>query len=277
MQTGTFYVVATPIGHLDDISARALKTLQTVDAIYAEDTRQTQKLLAHFSINTPIFALHQHNEQGKRHEIESRLQRGESLALVSDAGTPLISDPGFVTIAHLRAVGLPVSPIPGASSVVSALSVSGLPADTFIFAGFLPSKATQRQAVLKQYRYTQSSCVFFESPHRIADCAADFASCFAPNRQVFVARELTKQFEETALLTVLDFPNWLNEHDKRQKGEFVLVLSPSDETPPSDWQALADDLIAAKMHSKTAAELIAKHFAVSKKTAYDYMIQHKTP
>jgi len=221
---GILHVVATPIGNLGDLSPRALETLRTVDAICAEDTRHTRQLLSHYGVERPLVALHEHNEDALAERIVARLQGGESLALVSDAGTPLVSDPGFRLVRATRAAGLRVSPVPGACAFVAALSVAGLPSDRLAFEGFLPAKSGARRERLAPLASETRTLVFYESAHRIEEALADMAAVFGGARRAVVARELTKLFE-----TVLDGPlsalhgRVSTEADQR-KGEFVVIV-----------------------------------------------------
>lgn len=266
------YVVATPIGNMGDLSQRAIDTLTDVDLIYAEDTRQTHKLLQQFGIKNTIYQLHKHNEAAQKLDIANQLDRGKSIAIVSDAGTPLIADPGYVTLAHLRELGYPIRVIPGCSAVIAALSISGLPSDNFQFIGFAPSKAKQRQDFLSQLQYSPQTSVFFETPHRIEACLADCLAIFGGQRKIFIGRELTKQFEDTALLPLSEAQAWITAHDKRQKGEFVLILSASETPPESDWQGLAKLLLAEQLSTKSIATVIAQHTGENKKVIYQYVL-----
>ena len=221
---GTLHVVATPIGNLADLSPRALDTLRSVSAICAEDTRHTRQLLAHFGLERPLVALHEHNEDQLAERLVARLQAGESLALVSDAGTPLVSDPGFRLVRAARAAGLAVSPVPGACAFVAALSVAGLPSDRLVFEGFLPAKAGARRDRLQALVAETRTLAFYESAHRIEDALAEMASVFGGERRVVVARELTKLFE-TVLDGTLDAVRKRIAADPNQrKGEFVVLL-----------------------------------------------------
>ena len=193
--TGTLYIVATPIGNLEDITLRALRVLREVDWIACEDTRQTRKLLEHFGIAKPMVSYHEHNESGRAAELVERLTRGGSGALVSDAGTPLISDPGYRLVQAAIAAAIPVVPIPGASAAVSALSAAGLPTDAFRFCGFLPPKSSQRRKTLEQLKPETGTLIFYETPHRILEALEDVAAVMG-SRPVVVARELTKLHEE---------------------------------------------------------------------------------
>jgi 16S rRNA (cytidine1402-2'-O)-methyltransferase len=198
--------------------------LREVACIAAEDTRHTGQLLRHFGIDTPLLSLHEHNERARLDSIVARLRNGEAMALVADAGTPLISDPGFPLVRELRRRGLPVVPVPGPSSVLAALSVAGLPTDRFVFEGFPPTKATARRVRLQALVAEERTLVFFEASHRIADTLTDLAMIFGAERSAVVARELTKRFEEIHGATLGEFPAWLNADPNRSKGEFVLVV-----------------------------------------------------
>ena len=224
VESGALYVVATPIGNLEDISARALRILREVDAIAAEDTRHTGQLLAHFGIDTPMFSLHEHNERARLERIIARLRGGQSLALVSDAGTPLISDPGFPLVRELRRQKLKVIPIPGPSSILAALSVAGLPTDRFIFEGFLPAKSAARRERLQVLVREERTLVFLESSHRIAETLADLATVFGAERSAVIARELTKRFEEVHSATLSELIAWLDADPHRCRGEFVVLI-----------------------------------------------------
>ncbi|MEP6634049.1 MAG: 16S rRNA (cytidine(1402)-2'-O)-methyltransferase, partial [Luteimonas sp.] len=221
---GTLYIVATPIGNLGDLSARALDTLRNVAAVCAEDTRHTRQLLAHYGVERPLIALHEHNEAEVAAKLVARLRNGDALALVSDAGTPLVSDPGFRLVRAAREAGIKVSPVPGASAVIAALSVAGLPSDRFVFEGFLPAKAAARRERLAQLAGETRTLVLYESSHRIEAALADLVAVFGAERKAVVARELTKLFE-----TVLDgslgalHARIAADADQR-KGEFVMLI-----------------------------------------------------
>ena len=270
--SGTLYIVATPIGNLDDIGRRALATLQAVDIIACEDTRHSRRLLDACAIDRPLTALHQHNERGATEALIRRLHAGENVALVSDAGTPLVSDPGALLTRLAHAAGIRVCPIPGASSVIAALSAGGLPADRFTFAGFIPAKAGERQRFLDDYRTAAHTTIFFEAPHRIADTLAAMADAFDSARPLVIARELSKQFEQIASLTVATAPAWLAADANRARGEFVLLLGAAAAQPNAGWQALADDLRDAGLAAKTTAALVAKHTDANKKAVYQYLL-----
>ncbi|NLC61327.1 MAG: 16S rRNA (cytidine(1402)-2'-O)-methyltransferase [Gammaproteobacteria bacterium] len=269
-QPGTLHVVATPIGNLGDLSPRAQETLRDVAAICAEDTRHTRRLLAHFGIEAELVALHEHNEQQQAGRLVERLQAGESLALVSDAGTPLVSDPGFRLVRAAREAGIRVSPVPGPSALVAALSVAGLPSDRFVFEGFLPAKAGGRRERLQQLAGEPRTLIFYESSHRIAETLEDMAQAFGPHRHAALARELTKLFE-----TVLDGPlsalaERVRKDPDQRKGEFVLVVEGAGE----DGEAVLAEgrrvygLLAAHLPPSKAARLAADLTGAPRKALY---------
>lgn len=270
--SATAYVVATPIGNMGDMTRRAIETLSTVDLIYAEDTRQTQKLLQHFHITNTVYQLHKHNEASQKLDIARQLNSGKNIAIVSDAGTPLIADPGFVTLAYLHEKKYPIAVIPGCSSVIAALSISGLPSDQFQFAGFIPSKPTQRQTFLQSYLHANQTTVFFETPHRIIDCLDDCLRIFGKQRHIFIGRELTKQFEDTCLLPLKEAPEWIRAHKKRCRGEFVLILAAATTQADSDWQKLVKELAAARLPTKQIATITANYTGENKKMIYQYAL-----
>ena len=224
VESGVLYVVATPIGNLEDISARALRILREVHAIAAEDTRHTGQLLAHFEINTSLFSLHEHNEHARLAQVVARLREGQSLALVSDAGTPLISDPGFPLVRELRRQGLKVIPIPGPSSILAALSVAGLPTDRFVFEGFLSAKSTTRRERLRTLVQEERTLVFLESSHRIVETLSDMGEVLGAKRPAVIARELTKRFEEVQGAPLGELIDWLKTDSHRGRGEFVVLI-----------------------------------------------------
>lgn len=267
---GTLHVVATPIGNLADLSPRALDTLRTVDAICAEDTRHTRQLLAHFGVERPLLALHEHNEAEVAERLVARLLAGGSLALVSDAGTPLVSDPGFRLVRAARAAGVRVSPVPGPSALIAALSVAGLPSDRFAFEGFLPAKAGARRERLAALAGEPRTLVFYESSHRIADTLADCVEAFGGERPAAVARELTKLFE-----TVLDgdlaaLQARVEADPNQRKGEFVLLVQGAGEDADA---RIAEGrrvyaLLSAELKPSLAAKLAAEITGAPRKALY---------
>ena len=250
------YVVATPIGNLSDISLRALHVLQLVQAIACEDTRHTQTMLRQYGIDKPLLAVHEHNEAQAARVVIERLQRGERVAYVSDAGTPAVSDPGARLVAAVRAAGLAIMPLPGASSVTTALSVAGIAGEAgFVFAGFLPSKAAERDQAMQALLAEKRPVVILEAPHRMEAMAR--AMALLGTRLVTVGRELTKQFEEIANVAAQDLSAWLAAGSQRTRGEFVLVLHPGELAQASDDGARVLQLLLAQLPLKTAVKLAA--------------------
>ena len=263
VETGTLYVVATPIGNLADISRRAIDILSQVDVIAAEDTRVTQKLLAALSLQTRLISLREHNEAREAARIVEWLREGKSVAQVSDAGTPSVSDPGAVLVDAVRAAGLRVVPVPGANAAIAALSASGFTQAQFLFYGFLPPKSGQRKTALEALREQSATLVFYEAPHRIVECIDDLLTVFGPERQIVLARELTKTFEQIHRCPLGEAPAWLASDSNRQRGEFVLLVAGApeavqDEEMPAEalrvLQILLRDL-PVKQASSLAAEI----------------------
>lgn len=229
-KTPALYVVATPIGNLGDISARALETLRHVDYIAAEDTRHSRKLLTHFALNTPMLSLHEHNEAEQSEMLLKLLQQNKNIALISDAGTPLISDPGHRLVKKIHAHNISVIPIPGPCALIAALSVSGLNCSRFIFEGFLPEKKTARQKKLQELFYETRTIIFYEAPHRILALVEDMLSLFGPHRYVILARELTKTFETIHGGSLDQLKEWLSSDINQQRGEFVVLVEGNKQT-----------------------------------------------
>ena len=226
IQPGALYIVATPIGNLEDITRRAAHVLAAVDVIAAEDTRHTRKLLQYLGITSKqLRSCHEHSTAREIDRVLQELGRGRSVALVSDAGTPLLSDPGFALVESARKAGIPVLPVPGASAITAALSVAGLPTGSFLFAGFLPAKQAGRIASLQELRLLSSSMVFFEAPHRISDFLADAITVFGEQREGFIGRELTKKFEDHIGGTLREILSAIEADDDRRRGEFVIVIA----------------------------------------------------
>lgn len=267
--TAQLYVVATPIGHLDDISMRALQVLREVALIAAEDTRQSMQLLKHFNINTPLTACHDHNESLKTEAILQQIQAGESVALISDAGTPLISDPGYRLVSAAQQAGIRVTPIPGACAAVAALSAVGLPSDRFTFIGFLPAKALARLKALQDLQHRQETLIFYEAPHRVLDTLQAMNEVFGATRQVGFAREITKTFETIVKKPLHDLINWVSHDLNQQKGEIVLVVSGASEPIPVDQDI--DSLLKRLLQDlsvKSATQLAAELTGMKKKLVY---------
>jgi 16S rRNA (cytidine1402-2'-O)-methyltransferase len=256
-ERGRLYVVATPIGNLADITLRALEVLRTVDAIFAEDTRVTRALLAHHGIDAKARSLHAHNEDRAAQEVMAALEAGRDVALVSDAGTPGISDPGARAVQSALAAGKEVIPIPGASALAAALSISGTQGP-FAFLGFLPSKGAARRRALERWREFPHTLVLYEAPHRILECLVDLADLLGKDRAVVIARELTKMFESVHHCRLADAHAWLAEDANRQRGEFVLIVSgaPAPDEDDSEARRVLEALLD-ELPVKTAVKLAA--------------------
>jgi 16S rRNA (cytidine1402-2'-O)-methyltransferase len=267
---GTLYVVATPIGNLGDLSPRALDALRAVAAICAEDTRHTRQLLAHYGIEKPLLALHEHNEGEVAGRLVARLAAGESLALVSDAGTPLVSDPGFRLVRAARGAGIKVSPLPGPCAFIAALSVAGLPSDRFAFEGFLPAKAGARRERLARLAGEVRTLAFYESAHRIEDSLADMATAFGADRQAVLGRELTKLFETVLDGTLGELRERIAADPNQRKGEFVVLVQGVGED--ADARIAEGRRLYAKLGEhlppSTAAKLAAELSGAPRKALY---------
>lgn len=269
--TGILYVVATPIGNLADISQRAIQILGEVDFIAAEDTRHSRHLLNYLVINKPMISLHEHNERQQVESVLGRLIRGESMALISDAGTPLISDPGYHLVRRAREKNIQVTPIPGACALIAALSVSGLPTDHFRFEGFLPHKRSARQARLKSLVDETVTMVFYESSHRILDSVEDMKSIFGEQRQAILAREITKTFETVLGSTLGEIALQVAEDANQRKGEFVLVIQGAEKQSTDADMKSADTLLKLlldEMSVKQASRIVAGFMDLSKNDLY---------
>ena len=274
---GVLYVVATPIGNLADLSDRARQTLAAVDCVFAEDTRHTMLLCRHYGLQPVLKSLHEYNEQQRVADVLERLSNGESVALVSDAGTPLINDPGYRIVTACHEAGFSVSPLPGPSALVAALSISGLPTDRFTFHGFLPSKASARRQCLADLQYHQPTQVFFESCHRIVECLRDIADVLGSTREVCIARELTKKFEAVNKGAASDILQLTESSADRQKGEFVVLLAGAqarqDSFTPDSQQLLLD--LADELPPRKATGIVARYTGLEKKFLYDWLLHNK--
>ncbi len=276
---GTLYVVATPIGNLEDISARALRVLREVALIAAEDTRHSSRLLAHFGIQTPLAACHEHNERNEGGRFIERLQAGDDVALISDAGTPLISDPGYHLVRQARAAGVVVVPVPGACALIAALSAAGLPSDRFIFEGFLPAKAAARRTRLEALKEEPRTLIFYEAPHRILESLGDFEDVFGGERMAVLGRELTKTFETLKGLPLAALRAWVEADSNQQRGECVLLVE-GWEAPPGESAVSAEalrvlNLLLAEMPLKRAAAVAADITGVRKNLLYQAALERK--
>jgi len=279
VQERTLYVVATPIGNLADISHRALSVLSGVDLVAAEDTRHTRKLLTHFSLDKSLISLHEHNEREKTAFLIEKLASGQSIALVSDAGTPLISDPGYPLVNACRQQGISVVPIPGPSAIISALSVSGLPTDSFRFCGFPPRQSGKRKDFFKEFIKDSATLVFYESSHRIKESLADCLQVFGKDREAVIARELTKMFETVLTGTFETLCEQLSNDENQSKGEFVVMVKGhvKDESATStsiDVETLLETLLE-ELPVKKAAALTAKLTGKKKNDLYQQALNLK--
>jgi len=270
VQPGALWVVATPIGHRDDLSARAIATLRAVAVIAAEDTRHSRPLLLHHGIDTPLIALHEHNERDALDAIVRRLQAGDAVALISDAGTPLISDPGFRLVRAARAAGIRCIPVPGACAAIAALSVAGLPSDRFVFEGFLPPKPAARRSRLQELAGEARTVIFYESSHRVAESLADMRDIFGGGREAVLARELTKLFETVLGEPLAELAARVAADPDQQRGECVILLAGRGEEADAKlaegqrvFAILRDELAPAK-----AAKLAAAISGAPRKALY---------
>ena len=274
---GSLYVVATPIGNLDDISARALKILREVALIAAEDTRHSARLMQHFGISTPLAACHEHNERDEGSRFITRLLAGDNVALISDAGTPLISDPGYHLVRQARAAGVSVVPVPGACALIAALSAAGLPSDRFIFEGFLPAKQAGRRARLEQVKEEPRTLIFYEAPHRILECLEDMELVFGGERPALLARELTKTFETLKGLPLAELRAFVAGDSNQQRGECVVLVggwsAPEGEQAISAEAQRVLDLLLAELPLKRAAALAAEITGVRKNLLYQLALE----
>ncbi|AWP53832.1 TPA: 16S rRNA (cytidine(1402)-2'-O)-methyltransferase [Haemophilus influenzae] len=276
--TGILYIVATPIGNLQDITQRALETFVQVDLIAAEDTRHSGLLLSHYGIKKPFFALHDHNEQEKAHILVEKLKQGSNIALISDAGTPLISDPGFHLVRQCREAGIRVVPLPGACAAITALCASGIASDRFCFEGFLPAKSKARKDKLENIAEEDRTLIFYESTHRILDTLEDMQAVLGEERYMVLAREMTKTWETITGNTIKNLREWLLEDPNRTKGEMVLIVEGkpksdnNDEISPQAVKAL--ELIAEELPLKKAAAIVAELYGYKKNALYQFGLAH---
>ena len=273
----TLYIVPTPIGNLGDITQRAIEVLSNVDLVAAEDTRHTGKLLSHFSIQTKTFALHDHNEQQKAQVLVDKLLAGHSIALVSDAGTPLISDPGYHLVTQCRQAGVKVVPLPGACAVITALSASGLPSDRFSFEGFLPAKSKGRKDKFLEIAKVERTCVFYESPHRILDSLDDMLEILGPDREVVLARELTKTFETIQGMPLGELVEWVKSDSNQQRGEMALLIhgyrASEDDSIPEEVKRTVT-ILTKELPLKKAAAMAAEIYNLKKNALYKWGLEN---
>lgn len=280
IEQGVLYVVATPLGNLGDLSPRAQETLAQVALIAAEDTRHSARLLRHFGIKTPLIALHEHNERERSAELIARLKAGDALALISDAGTPLISDPGYTLVRAAHAERLRVCPIPGPCALIAALSASGLPSDRFAFEGFLPARATARRAHLTTLQHETRTLIFYEAPHRLQDSLSDMCAVFGAERQAVLARELTKIFETVRNDSLQGLCDFVHADPQQQKGECVILVQGApaplalEHTIALDSETLLRALLT-ELPVKQAVRLAAAISGVKKNDLYDLALRLK--
>lgn len=273
---GSLFVIATPIGNLKDISLRAIETLENVDWIGCEDTRHSVHLLRHYGINKPLISVHDHNEQQRKEQLLKKLQQGESGALISDAGTPLISDPGYHLVTFLRENGIQVVPLPGASAIITALSSAGMPTDRFTFEGFLPAKLQKKLNTLELLKEESRTMVFYESPHRFMETLQAMQTVFGEQRKLSIAKELTKQFERFVAGTFVQVIQEFNDNEDWQRGEFVIIVKGAvQERIKEDYQQLMEILIKQNLGVKQISEIIAEQYGVKKKAVYQQVLDFK--
>jgi len=271
--TATLYVVATPIGNLADMVPRAVEILQSVDLIAAEDTRHSVRLMQYFNIDTPMVAYHDHSGSVAVERLLDKLRSGESIALISDAGTPLISDPGYRIVDAALSAGIKTVPVPGACAAIAALSVAGLPSDRFSFEGFLPAKQQGRRKHLEALKEQACTTIFYEAPHRLLDCLRDMAEVFGDEREVVLAREITKTYETIRRAPVADLADWVAADSNQQRGECVLLVrgavAAKEEQLPAEARHVMDVLLE-ELSVKQSAALAAKITGLKKKPLYQY-------
>jgi 16S rRNA (cytidine1402-2'-O)-methyltransferase len=276
MRIGTLYLVSTPIGNLDDMSARAIKTLSEVNCIAAEDTRHSGRLLKHFQINTQCISLHDHNELQRSHVLVKRLLAGENIALISDAGTPLISDPGYQLVNQVAAEGIQVVAIPGACAVIAALSISGLPTDRFYFEGFLPVKSGARKQRLQALANQTCTLIFYESPHRVLHCLQDACEVLGDARLAVVAREITKLYETVERGMLAELLLRFQQQEAKMQGEFVILIHGKEKVAGSedlDEAVRVLKVLQKELSVKQAAKLASQITGVSKNYLYQVALE----
>ena len=279
IKPSTLYIVATPIGNLGDITLRAIEILKNVDLIAAEDTRHSGLLLQHFAIEGRLYPLHDHNEQQKTEALIEKLKSGLSIALISDAGTPLINDPGYHLVKACYQNQITVVPVPGACAAITALSVSGLPTDRFCYEGFLPAKSKARIDLLTQLKQEPRTVVFYESTHRILDSLQDMLDVYGPEKIVVLAKELTKSWETIIHSPLKDLIEWLKADDNRKKGEFVLIVEGYDKVNEQEIDPDAIKLLnrlQQEIPLKKAAGIVAEIYGLKKNQLYQLGLEQKT-
>jgi len=275
LMSAQLFVVATPIGHLDDMTFRSIEVLKSVSIIAAEDTRQSAQLLKHYNISTPLTACHDHNENNKIDILIEKLKNGDNIALISDAGTPLISDPGFKLVRAAQVNGIRVTPVPGACAAIAALSAVGLPSDRFSFEGFLSSKQSQRLIQLEKLKHETQTMIIYEAPHRILDSVKDMVEVFGADRPVGFAREITKTFETIKKMTLTELVSFIENDHHQQKGEIVLVIGGALEEKDMEQEKLDQLLnrLLKDLSVKAASQLAADLTGIKKKVAYQRALE----
>lgn len=272
------YIVATPIGNLADMVPRAIEVLQCADLIAAEDTRHSQRLFSHFNIDTPLMAYHDHSDDKRTGQLLQKLEQGQTVALISDAGTPLISDPGYRLVREARSRGIRVVPIPGPCAFVAALSAAGLPSDRFSFEGFLPARAGAREKALQALAADTRTLVFYEAPHRVADTLEAMAAVFGSDREAVIAREISKAFETIHLAPLAELAAWVRADSNQQRGEIVLLVRGAERRQSSELDGEAQrvmKLLMAELPPKRAAAVAAEITGVNKKALYNWSLEQK--
>ncbi len=274
-QPGQLFIVATPIGNLSDLSSRAIDTLQQVDLIAAEDTRHSKPLLQHYAVTTKMVSLHEHNEQQRSDMLLQRLLAGESVALISDAGTPLISDPGYRLVSLVKDNGIQVIPVPGSCALIAALSASGIASDKFSFEGFLPAKSGARRHALEALKDSDHTLIFYESPRRLLDTLTDCVAVFGAERRACLGRELTKLHETIETRSLSSLRDWVEQDQNQQRGECVLLIEAAAETPSVDEREMSRvlTLLLPEMPVKKAAAIAAALTGGSKNEAYQLALK----
>ena len=271
------YVVPTPIGNIGDMTLRSVEVLQAVDMIAAEDTRHSRTLLNHYEITTPVISFHEHSGEGAAMALAQRIVEGERIALISDAGTPLVSDPGYQLVRAVQALNMPVVPLPGPCAAITALSAAGLPTHSFQFVGFLPSKQNARRTRLDALKFSDSTLILYEAPHRILDLLDDVEEVLGALREVCIARELTKTFETIRRDTVATIRDWVKGDTNQQRGEFVVMIAPDTQKGEgvSDEASNLLHVLADELPPRKAAQIVADHYGLKSRDLYQILINRE--
>ena len=271
------YVVPTPIGNVGDMTLRSVEVLQAVDLIAAEDTRHSRTLLNHYEITTPVISFHEHSGESAAMALAERVKKGERVALISDAGTPLVSDPGYQLVRAVQALDMPVVPLPGPCAAITALSAAGLPTHSFLFVGFLPSKKNARRTRLDDLKSSQSTIILYEAPHRILDLLDDIEEVVGALREVCIARELTKTFETVRRDTVAIIRDWVKVDANQQRGEFVVMIAPDTQRAEGVSDEVSNLLrtLADELPPRKAAQIVADHYGLKSRDLYQMLINRE--